>query len=202
MKDWTGNKKSTFATIGASNHSKHELQHRDYYATDPRTIPPLLKQLTRDGINFETVWENAAGGGHLSRELGRHGYDVFESDIEPQSKNVYALDFLHGYGDVPKCDAIITNPPYRYAQEWVEQSLAHLDEGQYLILFLKLTFLEGQKRRKMFEKYPPKYVYVFSRRQKCAINGDFDKTGSSATAYEWYVWEKGFTGAPQIKWID
>lgn len=68
-------------------------------------------------------------------------------------------------------------------------------------MFLKLTFLEGQKRKKFFEKYPHKKVYVFSQRQKCAINGNFEQIGSSAAAYAWFVWEKGYKGKPQIEWI-
>lgn len=73
-------------------------------------------------------------------------------------------------------------------------------------MFLKLQFLEGKKRKEMFDKYPPKYVYVFSERQRCAMNGDFNKyinNGGThgAVAYCWYVWEKGFSGEPIIRWI-
>ena len=31
MKDWTGNKKSTFVTLGASNHSEGEREVNDFY---------------------------------------------------------------------------------------------------------------------------------------------------------------------------
>lgn len=73
--------------------------------------------------------------------------------------------------------------------------------GNKVAMFLKLTFLEGQKRKKFFEKYPPKVVYIYSKRKNCAKNGDFDKYPSSAIAYAWYVWEKGFKGETIIKWI-
>ena len=33
-KDWIGNKKSTFSTLGASSHSEHDRQVDDYYATE------------------------------------------------------------------------------------------------------------------------------------------------------------------------
>ena len=69
-------------------------------------------------------------------------------------------------------------------------------------MFLKLTFLEGQARRKLFEKYPPARIYVFSARVKCAKNGDFENIGSSAVAYAWFIWEKGFEGEPVIRWIN
>lgn len=42
-KDWTGNKRSTFVTLGASNHTDKERQHEDYYATDPIAAKLLLE---------------------------------------------------------------------------------------------------------------------------------------------------------------
>ena len=42
---------------------------------------------------------------------------------------------------------IITNPPYKYAKEFVEKSLELIREGGKVAMLLKLTFLEGQKRQ-------------------------------------------------------
>ena len=65
-------------------------------------------------------------------------------------------------------------------------------------MFLKIQFLEGKARRALFEKYPPKTVYVSSSRLRCAMNG----IKSSAVCYAWYVWVKGYTGDTVIKWIN
>lgn len=96
---------------------------------------------------------------------------------------------------------IITNPPYRYAQEFIEKAHSLIYDNHKIAMFLKLTFLEGQKRKKLFEKYPPKTIYVFSQRIKCAKNGEFDTTGQSAVAYAWFLWQKGFSGSPIVRWI-
>lgn len=96
---------------------------------------------------------------------------------------------------------ILTNPPYKYAKEFVEHSLDLLNKGCYCVMFLKIQFLEGKDRRKLFDNYPPKYVYVNSARQTCYINGDMSKKMSSASCYCWFVWEKGFKGEPIIRWI-
>ncbi len=42
MKDWTGNSKSIYTTMGASNHSDKERQSEDYYATEPKAAQLLL----------------------------------------------------------------------------------------------------------------------------------------------------------------
>lgn len=69
-------------------------------------------------------------------------------------------------------------------------------------MFLKLTFLEGKDRKEMFKEYPPQTVYVCSGRVNCAKNGNFDDYESSAIAYAWFVWQKGYTSDTVIKWIN
>lgn len=68
-------------------------------------------------------------------------------------------------------------------------------------MFLKLTFLEGKARRALFDKKQLKTVYVFSGRVKCAKNGNFEKN-SSAVAYAWFEFERGYNQLPTIKWIN
>lgn len=94
---------------------------------------------------------------------------------------------------------ILTNPPYKYALEFVEHALELIPKGNKVIMFLKLQFLEGQERRRLFDTMQLSKVYVFSKRQQCAKNGIF--SGSSAVAYAWFVWIKGYNDSPIIEWI-
>ena len=50
MKDWTGNKKSTFTCLGASNHVEHDRAEHDYYATEPKAADLAIsnKKLTKE----------------------------------------------------------------------------------------------------------------------------------------------------------
>ena len=190
------NKAKVFTTIGASNHVDSERDKNDYYATNPDTLLPLLDLELLDN---KDIWECANGGGHLSNRLEELGYNVKKSDLIDYGTGAEIIDFL-------QCEDkfngdIVTNPPYKHAQQFVEKSMELVQEGNKVIMFLKLTFLEGQKRKELFKKYPPKNVLVFSKRQQCAVGGNFTGLGSSAIAYAWFVWEKGFTGEPTIKWI-
>ena len=81
-------------------------------------------------------------------------------------------------------------------------ALESVKDGQKVAMFMRLQFLEGKKRKALFEKYPPKVVYVARGRIKCAKNGNFDKYPHSAIAYAWFVWEKGYTGKTIIDWIN
>lgn len=193
MTDWTGNKKSTFVTLGASSHSDKERQEHDYYATDPKTIDELLAVEDFNG----PIWEPCCGGGHLSKQLEENGFDVISTDLIYRGYGTGGIDF---FTQELLADEIITNPPYKYAKETVEYAM-NLG-AKKVAMFLKLTFLEGKARNALFKKYPPKKVWVYSSRRQVAINGDpemFQK--SSAAAYAWFIWEQDFSGETTIGWI-
>ena len=198
MTDWTGSAKSIFATHGASNHSDSERADLDYYATDPEAVGKLL-----DVESFDKyILEPACGGCHITDYLMENGFDVVSSDIVHRGSphQQYCVDFLKFNPSVNYRD-IITNPPYKYASEFAEHALDISAPGVKVAMFLKLTFLEGGKRKQLFDKYPPKTVYVFRNRVDCWKNGIKPETASKAVCYAWFVWEKGFTGKPQIEWI-
>lgn len=98
------------------------------------------------------------------------------------------------------CD-ILTNPPYKFAKEFVLKALELVGQGHKVFMFLKLTFLEGKARYdEIFSKYPPKTVYVFIKRISCIKNNE-GEFGKGAVCYVWFVWEKGFVGETAVKWI-
>lgn len=201
MRDWTGNKKSTFVTLGANNHCDHERDKNDYYATDPKALEIFLDKIEEDGIKLHNnIWECACGEGHLSKVLESRGYKVWSTDLVDRGYGSGNTDFLKSIPD-SWCGDILTNPPYKYAKEFVEKALEVTRIGAYIVMFLKIQFLEGQGRRELFKKYPPKYVYVNSARQTCYINGDMSRKMSSASCYCWFIWQKGFNGEPIIRWI-
>lgn len=199
MKDWTGNSNSIYKTLGASNHTDKERQSEDFYATEPRAAELLLEL---EDFN-ENIWECACGEGDLSKVFEKAGHNVLSTDLVDRGYGIGGVDFL-------KCTEvfdgdIITNPPYKYAKEFVEKAIELVPDGHKVAMFLKLQFLEGKARRELFEKYPPKTVYVASGRLLCAKNGDFEGMkagGGSAVAYCWYVWERGYQGDSIIKWFN
>lgn len=191
--------RSVFATVGATNHAKGVREKDDYYATDPIALELLLE---RESFSRD-VWECACGEGHLSKVLKAHGYNVLSTDLVDRGYGTGGIDFL---SDDRKFDGdIVTNPPYKYAKEFVERAMDAVSDGHRVAMFLKLTFLEGKARRELFDKYPPKYIYVTSSRISCCKNGDFSKeqrANNSALAYAWFIWEKSFDGEPTVRWYN
>lgn len=196
-KDWTGNKNSTFTCLGASNHVAHDRAEYDYYATDPKAAELLLEVEP----NLDNIWECACGEGYLAKVFAKAGKlskatDLINRGYGDEFYNFLIPDAYFWNGD------IVTNPPYKYALEFVKQAIKVVAWERKVCMFLKLTFLEGKARKEFFKQYPPKTVYVCSGRIKCALNGNFESTGQSAACYAWFVWEKGYKGDTVIKWIN
>ncbi len=199
-KDWVGGTNSSFKNIGATNHSPNEREKNDYYATEPKAVRLLLEIEKFEG----TIWECACGEGHLSEEMIRLGYDVFSSDIIDRNyKNIHLKneDFLSSRDENKRLLNwnIITNPPYKYANQFIEKALEIIEIGKKVAFFLPIRYLETKSRKVIFEKYPPIRVHVSSSRLKCAMNGDFEKMANSAVCYAWFVWQKGHTGTTELK---
>lgn len=197
-KDWVGSQKSLFVTMGASNHAKEAREVNDYYATDPWAIDCLKEKIELPHV----ILEPSCGEGHLSKRLEALGHKVYSYD-----------KINRGYGDVQDyffmenlpegCECIITNPPFKYLTNFVLHSLELLPEGGLCCMFVKTTTLEGVERwEKIYRNCPPYKVLQFVRRILCAKNGDFETYDHGAGIYAWFVWRKGFKGAPTIDWIN
>jgi hypothetical protein len=195
-KDWTGNSASIFKALGASSHADHERQSDDYYATEPKATEWLCRLEQFEG----RILEPSCGEGHMSEVLKKAGYEVVSRDLVDRGYGEVA-DFLAIDNQVWDGN-IVTNPPYKFAQEFVEKALSIIPEGKKVAMFLKLQFLEGKARRSLFRSSPPIRVWISSSRLKCAMNGDFEAYGSSAVAYAWFVWEKGYKGETTVKWFN
>lgn len=199
-KDWSGNSRSVFACLGASNHSANERESNDYYATDPIALERLSAKIKLPQV----ICEPACGGGHLAKWLVAHGYKVYASDIIDRGYG-QVQDFFKMKGLPPDCKTILTNPPYKYALEFVLHALNILPEHGLCIMFLKTTFLESKTRyENLFKEHPPCIVAQCIQRVQCAKNGDFENAGltRSAQAYAWFIWQKSeLITNPRIIWI-
>lgn len=103
------------------------------------------------------IWEPACGEGHISKVLQAHGYQVISTDLVYRGfGDPEPLDFLKETLDGFEGD-IITNPPYSTGLEFVQRALESVRPGGKVAMFLKVQFLEGQKRGAFFKNTPPPY---------------------------------------------
>lgn len=190
---------NVFIQIGASNHSNKTREKNDFYSTDPKAVEALLKNYSFEG----KILEPCCGSGCISIPLQQAGYKVVSTDLYDHGYGVTGVDFFE-MEEIPKgCVNIITNPPYKFVNEFIIKALQMLLVGGVLACFLKTQYLEGIDRyERIYKDNPPFLILQFINRvsckENCKIGDDF---GPSAVAYAWYIWVKGYKGDTRIKWI-
>lgn len=112
-----------------------------------------------------------------------------------KSKEAVEIDSKPLYGH-NEADLVIGNPPYNLAEDFVIYSLENvLGDTGYICMLLQASFLWGERRfSRVNSKYPPKEVIV---RKRVSFTGNGKTNGDD---YAYYIWEKGYTGKPQISW--
>lgn len=162
----------------------------DFYPTPPWAARAGAELVLRLDPSAWSVWEPACGGGHMAEPLGEY-FQVTASDVHSHGYGA-VQDFLDPAAPTPACDWIITNPPFKTADQFVRLGLQRARRG--VALLLRLAFLEGQERHALlFGDTPLSAVATFAERVPMRL-GRWDLSVSSATAYAWFVWQKGQAG--------
>lgn len=167
----------------------------DWYPTPPAATESLLSVETFD----KYIWEPACGDGAISTVLQTFQYQVTSTDLNYYGFGIAGRDFL--LETQKEADTIITNPPYKLANQFVRHAI-NLGVNKHAWL-LRLAFLEGKARYEiLYRDNPPARIYVFSSRLTI-WRGDEDQAWygtSGKTAYAWFVWEKGSTDT-KVSWL-
>lgn len=185
--------------MGGGKSNTGERDANDFYATNSEAILAAENMFKEIGL-YKNVWECACGVGNISEALGYLGYNVKSSDkIDRDYGKV--IDFLTYSNDNMNCD-IVTNPPYKLAEEFILQALNVIRSGRLACFFVKIQFLESKRRKKLFEAHPPKFVYVYSERQGCAKNNLPEVYGWGGTwCFCWIIFQKDYEGETILRWI-
>lgn len=149
--------------------AESERKPFDAYCTPEWAIEALLEYVHVNGLR---VLEPCAGDGVIVRVLESHGAMVTASDIRD------GVDFLTK-PFTERFDYVITNPPYRFAQEFATKAF---DVADGVVMLLRLGFLAGQKRRMWWDEHRPTALYVLSRRPS------FTGVGTDSADYAWVMW--------------
>jgi hypothetical protein len=107
-------------------------------------------------------------------------------------------DFL-SYNADERFDWVITNPPFRLAEEFALHALPLAHQG--VALLVRTVFIESVGRlERVFSKHPPTLVAQFAERVPM-VRGRLDPKASTATGYAWVVWKKPLVGHTRLVWI-
>ena len=177
----------------------------DDFPTPPWATRALMEHVLGASNKLEglTVLEPACGRGHMSRTLAEYFGEVVASDI-------------HDYGSAPTADFldavtyrersfdwVITNPPFRLAEEFITKAARTARAG--VAMLVRTAFIESTGRyNRLFSTRPPAIMAQFSERVPM-VKGRLDPKASTATSYAWLVWRPaqwdGESVHPCLSWI-
>lgn len=176
----------------------------DYYPTPEWCTRALADWLDRQRMYAPGIIDPCAGDGAVLRVVhelwprrrltGLELRDVPAPEGVPcvWSTGRSSLDL--GSTMVPgRLDAVVTNPPYSLAKEFITAWAPRVEWSAWL---LRLNFLGSQKRTEWLRSMPSAWVLVLPRRP--SFTGD----GTDMTEYAWMVWQRGNTTRPWVDWLE
>ena len=171
----------------------------DDFPTPPWATRGLLEHiLDTKSLSTLSCLEPACGAGHMAKVLKEYFGEVKYSDAYHYGYGP-VRDFLTYPYETNAADWVITNPPFRLAEEFVIRSLSVARCG--VAILARTVFLESSGRyREIFQKTPPTIFAQFVERVPM-VKGRLDSKATTATGYAWFVWEKRTPTAPRLAWV-
>jgi hypothetical protein len=172
----------------------------DDFPTPPWATRGLIEHVLddKDGLAAQSCLEPACGEGHMAKVLKEYFREVDCADAYEYGYGA-VRDFLAHPYEEGAVDWVITNPPFRLAEEFVLKSLRIARKG--VAILARTVFLESIGRYAgIFSHSPPTKFAQFTERVPM-VKGRLDSKATTATGYAWLVWEKEVVGMPRLMWV-
>ena len=152
----------------------------------------------KERLSSMSALEPACGRGTMSEPLSEYFGSVVSSDIEDYGYGE-VVDFLkNDYAD-KSFDWVITNPPFKCAENFISEGLRVARIG--VAILARTVFIESVGRHeRLFSANPPTLVAQYTERVPM-VKGRLDKKASTATGYCWLVWSNLPVSGTELKWI-
>ena len=172
----------------ANSGDQAKRRELDFYPTPPEVTHALMQFLTSKNLinKNSVVWEPACGNGAMSEVLSEYSGAVMSSDVRNTEYGTGKVDFLSA--EIP-CGAIITNPPFALAEQFIRHAIG---QSTLVAMLLKSQYWHAAKRINLFKEFPPAYVlpltwrpdFLYDQRQNGA-------KGAPTMEVLWTVWVAG-----------
>jgi hypothetical protein len=181
---------------------RHTLEDRkdDLYETPDVAVHALMRAEKLP----HHIWEPACGPGRIVKVLRSAGHTVWATDLVaygcPDSEA--GVDFLMETQTRIDVECILTNPPYKLANEFAAKAL---DLCPKVVMLLRLAFMESDRRTPILDRGSLARVHVFRKRLPMMHRAGWEgRKSNSGIAFAWFVWDrdhKGPTELHRISWL-
>jgi hypothetical protein len=140
--------------------------------------------------------------GHIVDVLRRHGHRVIGSDLVDYGRPDFFArrDFLLEQKAPDGCEAIVTNPPFKLAEQFVAHALELCPR---VVMLLRLAFMESERRTPILEGVGLKHIFVFRKRLPMMHRAGWEgRKANSGMAFGWFCWDRRHRGPTLISRIS
>jgi hypothetical protein len=148
------------------------------------------------------LWEPACGPGRIVNVLRAAGHEVIAGDLVDYGcpMSFKGIDFLMETRAPHNIEAIVTNPPFKLAGEFVAKAL---ELSPRVIMLLRLAFMESERRTPILDNGHLARVHVFRKRLPMMHrDGWAGPKASSSMAFAWFIWDRAHTGPTELRRIS
>jgi hypothetical protein len=175
---------------GAGAHARVD---KDFYPTPPECTEALLRAFPELLLPGFVVWEPACGDGAICNVLRGYGARVAASDLVDRGyPGTVLMDFLNAPAEIEGLGAIITNPPFALASEFIDKCRSY---GVPFAILHKATYWHAKSRFPLFQASGPRAVAPLLWRPIMAA----DRGKSPTMDFAWTVW--GPEPAPETRYL-
>jgi hypothetical protein len=138
------------------------------------------------------VWEPCAGRGAISRELRKLGYGVIAQDLVPHPGAdpdiTPGIDFEMERAAPPLAACIITNPPFKRADQFIRHGLTLVP---HVIVLLRAMAIEGAGCSDLIDRHLIAYYIGIDRPPAMHREGwAGNRLTNSGAPFAWFVFQR------------
>lgn len=200
---------NSLATVDSARRgAPRERAGQDWYREPEWAVHGLFDVHGFDG----GIYDPACGAGTILRVARAYGYEAIGSDVVDRGAGLqfWKADFL--VDDVlnmgrlgaalVRTKHVVTNPPFSLAEDFLRRALRLTAQHAKIAMLLRLSFLEGRRRRWIFDETPLAAVHPFAARVSMPPGGMDVQAKGGAVAFAWLVWSHDHQGPPILRRIE
>jgi len=152
------------------------------------------------------IWDPACGLGRIVDSARAFGLSAVGTDIVRRSATCErTFDFLGSQVEVG-FDHIVSNPPFRHAEEFVQKAIEIVPQGGKVGMLLPLVWLTGfSSKRDWLPRSPLKTLMPISPRPSMppgAVVASGGRVGNGTKDFAWFVWQKGYGEGCNVRFLN